>query len=213
MKKFVFVLSFVTLFVIQNTVAQSEIGIIVSPALSVNRVTTDQGTYHVSSNGAKLKMSIGAFADIFLEENYYFSTGLILTPKSIGIRYIPTGATSEKTESYKTQYLQVPITLKLYTNEVALDKRVFVQFGLINEINIDKQIKKSEDQVLQNFRTFDFSVMIRSGLDFRLGYDTSIFAGISYTRGLVNAVSQYILPDETLKIKNDMISIDLGVRF
>jgi hypothetical protein len=213
MKKNVLAFVFMASFFVLPSYGQTEIGIVLSPLLSVNRVTTETGIYNLTSGGAKVKLSVGAFADLFLRENYYFSTGLFLTPKNITIRYNPDNGVGQIRESFRVQYLQIPATIKLYTNEVALDRRIFIQFGFLNEININKKAQTEPNNVLRNFRLFDFSLLFRGGLDFRLGYNTALFTGISYTRGLTNVLGRYSLPNESLKIKNDLLSLDIGIRF
>jgi hypothetical protein len=201
------------LFSVQHLFAQTEIGVLLSPLLSANRVATETDAYNLTSGSAKIKLSFGAFADLFLKENYYFSTGLALAPKNITIRYNLPDAAGQIRESYTVQYLQIPATFKLYTNEVALDRRIFVQFGLLNEIKINEKELTELNPVIRNFRFFDFSLLFRGGLDFRLGYNTAFFTGVSYTRGLINVLTRHNLPNETIKIKNDLVSLDFGIRF
>lgn len=217
MKKFI-LLSIALLFtIIHPAFSQTEIGVIVSPSLAANRVATDDNSSAIKADAARIKLSFGAFADLFLTENYYFSTGIMLAPKNSGVQYASSTA-GEVSESFRLQYLQIPLTLKLFTNEVALDKRIFVQFGILNEIKIDEKLRTDNDatngsEVIGGFRFFDFSGLLRAGLDFRIGYDTSIFAGISYTRGLTNVLREYSYPDTSLKIKNDLVSLDFGIKF
>jgi hypothetical protein len=213
MKKFILTFAFVIYFFVLPSFGQTELGIMLSPSLSVNRITTETGIYNLTSGGAKVKLSVGAFADLFLRENYYFSTGLFLIPKNVTIRYTPDIGLGQIRESFRVQYLQIPASIKLYTNEVALDRRIFAQFGFLNEIKINQKAQTEFNNVLRNFRLFDISLLIRGGLDFRLGYNTSLFTGISYTRGLTNVLGRHSLSNESLNIKNDLLSLDVGIRF
>ena len=191
--------------------AQFDMGLMVGPVMSLNRIESEPDEDLVDPNGASLRISLGVFTDFFLKENYYLSSGLFLAPKNVGIEYRLSGGEVGE-ESYNIQYLQIPVTLKLYTNEVALDKRIFVQLGLLNEINIDQNEKEGNFQIIQDFNRFDFSLLFRAGLDFRIGYNTAVFGGIGYSRGLTNVINSHAELQE-LRVKNDVISIDLGIRF
>lgn len=213
MKKKGFLILFFSIAISSPLMAQTEIGLMLSPALSANRTITENDAYNMVSGTAKLKLSFGAFIDWLLQENYYFSTGLIFAPKNVTVQYTPAAGGPEVEESFNLQYLQVPVSLKLYTNELALDKRIFAQFGILNEVNIDQKPEEKPGMALQKFRFFDFSLFIRGGLDFRVGYNTALFAGLSYSRGLINVLSRYQLPGESVRIKNDLVSLDVGIRF
>lgn len=201
-------------FLLGSAFSQTEVGIIVSPSLSANRVATEDYSPSIKAGGARLKLALGAFADVFLAENYYFSSGISLATKNAGVKYVSSTA-GQASEEYRLQYIQIPLTLKLFTNEVALDKRIFVQFGILNEIKIDekRQTGNTTGEAIGGFRFYDFSGLLRAGLDFRIGYDTSVFAAISYTRGLTNVLRDHSYPVASLQIKNDIVGLDFGIKF
>ncbi len=207
MKKYLVILTI--LVSISYAKAQTELGLKISPLLSVNRAADDDDALSVSADGVGFRMSFGPIVDIYLKENYYFSTGLFYTPKRAGV--VVSEAGFSKKEDYKLQYLQVPATLKLYTNELALDKRLYFQLGGIAELKIHEKNDES-DIYIEKFRPIDFSVMAGLGLEYRLGVSSSIFGGISYTRGLINAASKR-LDDADFSIKNDLVSLDFGIKF
>src|SRR5699024_4570828 len=131
MKRYCLVLGLFLILFTAN--AQTKIGIKVSPLLSVNRVSTDDGNIAAASDGVGLRFSFGPIVDFFLKENYYFSTGILYTPKRAGIS-IKDELGIQRSEDYKLQYLQIPAMIKLFTNELALDTRVYFKFGAIPEI-------------------------------------------------------------------------------
>lgn len=189
--------------------AQTKIGLKISPLLSVNRAAVDENNLNIGSDGAGFKMSVGPVVDFYLKENYYFSTGLFYTPKRAGISINDNGITKE--EEYNLQYLQVPATIKLFTNELALDKRLYFQLGGVTEIKIHEK-NEGADNYIEKFRFFDFSVMAGFGLEYRIGVSSTIFGGISYTRGLINAASKR-KNDYDFSVKNDLVSLDFGIMF
>lgn len=189
---------------------QTQIGLKLSPALSVNRVQSDSESQHFSANGAGGRISFGPILDLFLRDNYYFSTGLLYTPKRAGVSATRNGVKIE--EAYSLQYLQIPATLKLFTNEVALDKRLYFQVGGLTEIKVNEKDGQG-DILVDKFRFFDFSLVCGVGLEYRLGVDTSIFGGLSYNRGLFNAASKQSGDYDDFRLKNDMLMLDFGVKF
>ncbi|MDH5365890.1 MAG: PorT family protein, partial [Cyclobacteriaceae bacterium] len=114
------------------------------------------------------------------------------------------------------QYLQLPIALKLYTNEIMLDTRIYVSMGLMAEINIDeKQAKNYSSPLIADFSLFDTSLLLGVGIEYNIGTHTAIYGGFSYNRGLLNSIADYrvVRNDNNLKIHNDLINLDLGVKF
>jgi hypothetical protein len=189
--------------------AQTQIGFKVSPLLSVNRVASDDVNISATSDGVGFRASFGPIVDFFLMENYYFSTGLLYTPKRAGVTIREGGA--EQSEDYKLQYLQLPATLKMFTNELALDTRLYFQVGGIPEVKIDEK-ETSGDTFVRKFRAFDFSVMAGFGVEYRLGVSSTAFAGITYSRGLINSASKRF-DNHDFKLKHDLVSLDFGMKF
>lgn len=191
--------------------SQVELGLQLSPSLSFNRVNDDDASLGVSSDGVGFRMVGGLMGDIYLQENYYFSTGLFFVSKRVGIEV--QDATSNVEEAYRLHYLQIPATLKLFTNEVALDMRIYFQIGLTLDVNILEDNITENASYIQNFRNFDSNVLLASGLEYRIGYSTTVYGGLSYRRGLVNVVRDVDMGVGDVIIKNDMLSLDLGVKF
>ena len=196
-----------------ESLAQNKIGIKIAPALSFTRASTNSDTLDISSDGSGVRFIGGSYFDFIIDENYYFSTGLFYGTKRAGFTLTNLNTQQIIKESYNLQYLQIPLTLKLYTNEVKLDTRVYVQFGLQGEILVDSKENRKGHFVIEDFRTFDSSVLIGTGFEFRAGLNTILSAGLSYSRGLIDSVSDEINTDRDLMIKNDMLSLDIGVKF
>jgi len=209
MKKWVIVIF--CCFVSSFCAAQVDLGIQVSPSLSFNRLHETSDTADLSSKGTGAKLQAGLVADFLLTKSYYFSTGVFFVPKKISLQ---DNRTPSVTEEFHVQYLQFPAMLKLYTEEIALDTRIFVQSGFTAEVKIDDKSDTPEPAYLGNFRTVNASWVIGAGLEYRIGYSTTVFGGFSYRRGLVNAIASPLQPmDGDLSIKTDFLSLDLGIKF
>jgi hypothetical protein len=195
--------------------AQIQLGFKASPYWSSNRVNIGSST-DVSNDGNALRFTLGPVADISINGNdsYFFSTGLWFSARRAGISYL--NDNSERiTQSYNLQYLSVPVTMKLYTQEVLLDKRIYFQFGPTIDIKISDKLKEGDpdNQLVEKFRFIDLSLFMSAGMDWYMGGTTRIYGGLTYSRGLINAASKTIEPLNDMSYKNDLFGIELGVMF
>lgn len=190
--------------------SQFKIGLQVSPSLSFNRVR-DEAPADFSPSGIGGRLIMGIIADYNFQENYFASSGLFFIPKRVGLR----GSSPDQIkEIHRLHYLQIPATLKLFTNEVALDTRIYFQVGLTADIKILEDNISDQTQYIADFRPVDSSVLIGAGTEYRFGYNTIVFGGLTYRRGLSNIIRNRQDPSATgLIIKNDMLSLDLGIKF
>lgn len=208
-------LLFFLLFVFAATEAQVQVrmGVQASPIFTVNRVKSLSDSVNLTPDGTRLRMMAGPVFDFMLRENYYFSTGILYSPKVVGFNASYENSTREFDEQYVLQYLRVPLSLRLFTNEISLDNRLYVQFGITADIKIYEEAGSRDAFLVNDFTTFDGTALIGLGLEHRIGYNTFIFAGFSYSRGLVNTVSNHVNLDDDIKSRNDIFSLDLGVFF
>lgn len=190
------------------TMAQTKLGLKVAPVASSNRATND--AQDVESDGSKMKVSIGLIVDKPLTETYYFSTGLVYIPKRVAFRF--SDPTIED-EEYNLQYLQIPLSLKLFTNEIAPDIKMFFQVGAGLEFKVYEEKQDPDYFIVNEFNAMDLSVILGSGVEYRAGINTTLFGGISYQRGLTNVLGEPAVGFEDLQLRSTILSIDLGVKF
>lgn len=191
--------------------AQFQLGFKFSPTISTNRIDSDSETRSFSSDGAGVKFNVGLLADYQLTDNYFFSTGIFLASKQSAFKV--SDALGTRTEEYALQYVQIPVTLKLFTNEIALDKRIYFQVGGTMDVNVKEKPKKDSYTYIEDFRLFDSSLIIGVGLEYKVGVSTIVFGGFTYSRGLLNTIDKHLNPDDDLIFKNDYVGLDLGVKF
>nr|GFD43164.1 hypothetical protein [Tanacetum cinerariifolium] len=86
--------------------------------------------------------------DYFFGENYAFNTGLFLTGKGGTISYTEQlnfrPGTARVEQKIAMQYLELPLTVKLFTNEVAPDTRLYFQVG--GSIAVPVQVRIDGDK-------------------------------------------------------------------
>ena len=209
--------------------AQLEIGLKVSPAITNIRTdaTADQ---EFVSKSAKFNLGGALVADYFFGQNAAFSTGLALTGKGGTITYrgsaLGAGAITRE-QDISVQYLELPLSIKLFTNEIATDIRLYFQVGGSLATPIGAKINGSkrytdpdtnvEAKALTHIFFFDANALAGLGAEYQLGQTTKFFGGFSYHRGLVNMDSYF--GDERKSdfkdviLKNNVFALDLGLKF
>ncbi|MEM8894206.1 MAG: porin family protein [Bacteroidota bacterium] len=195
--------------------AQTKLGLKFSPSASLNRISNQSDTLDFSDDGAAIRFLFGLTADVPISDTYSFSTGVIYTPKHVSFAAVGENGGSYliDLEEYRLHYLMIPISLKLYTNEIQPDAKLYFQVGATGEVKIFDEPKDERFIGIEDFNLFNASVLLGAGLEYKVGLNTILTAGFSYYRGLLNAIDQTIPIDDELIIKNDMISFDVGVKF
>jgi hypothetical protein len=233
MKKIFFTLA--ALAVAPAAFAQVEIGLKVSPSISYLRTDSPAGM-SFQKESSKFSFGGGIFLDYFFGENYAFNTGVFLTGKGGSFSYLdgysgvvitpgPTGPT-RVTQKLAIQYLEIPATIKLFTNEVAPDTRLYFQVGgsigfpVSTRINGDKYFtdtynNNAQTEASSHVLVVDANLIGGLGVEYQLGKSTKFFTGISYHHGLVN-LDRYFEKSRgfsDVNIKNSVVALDLGLKF
>ncbi|WP_066506280.1 porin family protein [Rufibacter sp. DG15C] len=211
-----------------NASAQVEIGVKISPSLAFSR-TIAQDKYKFEAEGSKPGFGVGVVADYFFGTNYAVSGGLTYNIKGGNVSYdysYPDPASTgtirvQGKDELSLQYLEIPIALKLFTNEITTDTRFYFQAGtslntMLNAKVNEKKVDDGGDKFTKRFNTFEIDVLIGVGAEKKIGESTKLFAGITYHRGLTDADDAYyadLFGDDKVELKNNSFSLDLGVKF
>lgn len=194
--------------------AQEQISIKISPGLSYGRVHTDPDTASFKSDGIALRGKLGAIYDWPIKENYYLSTGAFFVAKQISIKK---NDPSYLKEQHEIQYLQVPVLLKLYTSEVILDTRLYVEFGITGAIKINDRVTNlvGNEQFVTKLRRWEIGGVIGCGVEYNFSLFTSVFAGISYQPAFSSMLLEQRDSNTFPKLFGyaDLITIDVGIKF
>ncbi len=210
MKKYYILVSLI-LFLSTYAVSQVKIGANILPGISANRISSDSDTISFSNDGVGYRIALGILLDFETKKNYYFSTGIYWFPERVGIKAVSTEG--EKQQSFNLQYLHIPLNFKLLTDEFSIDKWFFFQFGMAFEMKIDESGKYSEEVHIEKFNFWDIVLDLGIGIEMKLGQNTALFSGITYYRGLLNAVKPQPYLQDELTIKNDYWALNLGIKF
>lgn len=204
--------------------AQVEIGLKVSPSVT-NLRADSPSAYGFQGESSKLGIGGGLIVDYFFGENYAFSTGLELTGKGGKISYFDATLNRRQEQKIGLQYLQVPVTVKLFTNDVTTDTKVYFQLGgslnaaIAGRVNGDKRYVDpatgQETKASKHAIIPDASLRGGIGIEYQLGQSTKMIAGVSYHRGLFN-IDRYFDKERgftDVQLKNSEFALDLGIKF
>ena len=201
-----------------------ELGIKITPSIAGSRVIAPSEV-NFEKEGANFRFGFGVIADLYFTDNAAFSTGLSFTGKGGTVSYpnslITPGSTNGRiTDEISLQYLEIPLTVKLFTNEVAPDMHIFFQTGFslnprmgakVNGEKLDQT--NNNEKYSKRFNVLDADVILGTGLEYQVGETTKLFGGISYHRGLVSIDDYYESKNDKIELRNNVISLDLGVKF
>jgi len=160
----------------------------------------------VQGNGSLFGYNFGVEMDNFFAQNYAISTGLTINTTGGKLQYAEQNTFTIGDESvvtspnatleYRLKYLEIPLALKLQTNDMQRSSFYGV-FGLSSQINIktnDGSGKNLNDEV----RLFNFGYKFGGGMKYSIGGDAFIKAGLTYNQGLSDITSNKNIDDRAV---------------
>ncbi|RZL34547.1 MAG: PorT family protein [Pedobacter sp.] len=168
-------------------------------------------------NGTNLGFTYGLLGDFNFAENYSFATGLTITTingKSTEINPVQYTAPGTYDLKYKMQYLQIPLSIKLKTDEKD-DMKFYGQFGLTTDFRLGARYDVEQGntpladgvKATDHTKFFRAGMLIGGGVEYRLSGKTSLLGGITYNNGLTN------IAKKPHSVKNHYVGINIGVFF
>jgi hypothetical protein len=209
-----------------------KVGLKFSPAFSFASVRDkkDGDSMSLSKNGTQFRFVAGPVFEFRLTDNVWFTTGLWYSPRAVRINtntLHKNGYYVSGSSQYNLQYLMVPLYFKFNTNEITSGLSIYFNLGGTVDFKIVEKSVGSDDAGLMLmaernnkslFSVFDASLLLGTGVEYKLGDATILFAGLSYNRGLINTVNPLLESNgmklyQHVAIKNNLINIDLGIKF
>ena len=180
-------------------------------------------TDRIEKDGTQPGFSWGLIAEYYFHQNYGIVSGLSMTMLGGNLLYhdavsISTGGSgnvlvpAESTVAFHANYLTIPVALKLKTNEIGYFT-YYAQMGLTQYINIGARATAtgsglSKDNVAKEINLLNMSYFFGGGVEYNIGGNTSITAGVFYDNGFVD-----VLSNNDHKAVLNFITIRLGVLF
>ena len=230
MKKLLLIASFIlgSLSIFAQEEPAFHFGVKASPSLAWLR----SDTKGYASDGSKFGFSYGLITDFNFASKYAFSTGIDITYRGGKFKKVEKLKTIvnqdsviETSTSYVLQYLEIPITLKLKTNEIG-SVTYYVQVGVAPGINIrarknyasstqttvlgTKYTTTAEENKLdaQNeINSLNLSMIIGGGVEYTLSGQTVLVGGIQFNNGFLDVF------DDTPKVNSNYLALTLGILF
>lgn len=202
----------------ENSYKKFRFGLAVQPNLSWMKVESKE----FESNGISPKFSYGLLAEFAFAQNYGLATGIQILTTGGPVNYkIPVYFREDGNidlisnsnfllgrRNYGTQYLNVPLSLKMRTNEIGY-MTYFAQFGLdagfktnakSNDTGTSNAAVTLTPQTPANNRAkhninndvnfFRLALNIGAGAEYNLSGSTSFVFGINYSNGFVNVLKK-----------------------
>lgn len=168
----------------------------------------------INSEGARFAFTYGAIVDFIIDDNerYSITSGVQIAMDGGKLSSFPleriAGQSAEMTA--KIQYLELPVGLKLRSNETSSNLTFYGVLGIINGINIraradhfyediskgqrkdDKNVKlrglEFYPNKIQKVVPYQLSLQFEGGTEFRVAENTSIVGGLFFRNGFTNII-------------------------
>jgi hypothetical protein len=211
------------LFLSITSYSQVKLGLKFAPGFSFNRVTGEDlsGYSAYKKNGLGVRFIAGPEVYFQMGDNAALVTGVWFSSRRVALKYQSPFA--DVKETYNLQYISLPLYLKLYTNEIATDTKVYFNVGGTFDVKLkDNNLKTNvATPTISKWKPIDAMVTLGTGIQLQMGESTYLLAGISYNRGLVNVVGSKTkfsdgagnIVDPKIKLNSDLLLLDIGLRF
>ena len=189
MKKLFVTLSLAVLSILANA-ADSKLHFGLKAAPSLAWLRTD--TKGLESDGSKFGFSYGLLTEFNFADNYAFATGIDITYRGGKFKNVSTinsatdTVTTSTSSKFTLQYVEIPITLKLKTNEIGY-LTYYLQAGLAPGLKIrarksfesaiqtksggnttNSSVSESDVDIMKDINNFNLSMIIGGGLEYTL---------------------------------------------
>jgi len=209
MKKLILCICF--LFCLGNLQAQrTQFGFFIHP--HSNFQTIDATNIEGSTN---IGFSYGVVFDYALTDQFILHTGLAHTLLSSNLIYSLPNSDERETQDYSLQYVEIPFSIKVKTNELGHFK-YFGLFGLSPGFPVrarkdfgslafsEENVRAGKDLVKLNF-----PLIFGAGIEYALAERTALFGQLQFNNGLTNVYDD----NDKNKISWKQLGIKAGIFF
>jgi hypothetical protein len=190
---------------------------------------------NVASDGVRFGFSYGAIVDFVIDNNdrYFITSGLNIALD--GGKLIGTSLERIQAQSTlvaKLQYLEIPVGLKLRSNETASNLTFYGVLGLVNGFRIrsrgdytyfdgiNPESKRDETNIgitdlrffpadIKRINLWQLSMQFEGGAEYRVGDNTSIVGGLFFNNGFTNMIKN----DDSERTVGRQIGLRVAVMF
>lgn|SRR5690606_16416500 len=167
----------------------------------------------VYKSDAKFGYAYGLLADIGFARNYFFSTGLTINTlytdvNSMMYHTVSSTPSATDTKNFRLQYVEVPLSIKLKTNEGNLG-RFYGQFGFTAGVKVSGKEKfdnTNKYNTISGDDIFRLGLIIGTGAEWRVSNSLSAVTGVTYNNGFTRTMKEG-------SPKLSYVSLNLGLLF
>lgn len=178
---------------------------------------------HFEGNGASMGFAWGLVTDVTLMENYYLTSGIKLNYFK-GKIAAPVAAFGNLEQEFNMRYLEIPLALKLRTNELLPRMKFYGTIGLEAGVRIraKSNISATVSGVVQETEKVDVkeitqpvicNLAVGAGMEFAVDDALDIVAGVSFHNGLTGALKSKKSNPIQYKAMPYYFSFDIAVLF
>lgn len=163
-----------------------------------------------SSDGARIGFSYGVLGDFSVaqNQNYYFSTAFTVT--SVNGKAEITDETGTSNAVYKLQYIEIPLTLKLKSNQKE-SGRFYGQFGLGTGVKIgakrDLGAGNDDVNISKQINNVRLSLIAGGGAEWQLDRNMALLTGLTFNNGFTDIF------DGSGNARSSYVAFNLGIFF
>ena len=179
-------------------------GLHFSPNISWLKATSDG----YDGNGNKLGFSYGLSVEYFLNKNTLISSGIDLLYAGGDVKYkgvtveLPQNYPADVEQAYNIRYIELPITLKLRTNEIGYFT-YFGKFGVktgfnyransnadftYKDVSTPKTLthSASSNNAKPDINFMNMCLVVGIGAEYSISGNTSLMLGLTFNNGFIN---------------------------
>ncbi len=197
-----FILIFSFIIKIEPAKCESRFGIKLSPDLSINNVKPSD-----FSSSPSFGFECGFIYDFTFRENHNIGTGLLFFYQGVNIKH------KEKDFSFGVDYLEIPIVLKLYTNEILIDTQLFLFTGFLMGLKLIETTPKALDEKESLFRRVKLDFSLGGGIEYEFAMNTNLFFELGYRFSTFNCIQSGKTNIALKSLMSHILSFSLGIRF
>ena len=217
--------------------AQWRLGIQASPAIT----WMASNDLSIGSSGPGVAIKLGPVGEYYFQENYAILTGIAVVfnqggtlTHTIGGNIWPNAAVESRTDGldmipngstlgYKFQMVEIPIGLKMRTNEIGYIRyygetpfTIGIRTQARGSVN-GGTLTTSKENITKDTNLLNFSWGIGGGLEYSFTQSTALVAGINYQGGILDLTKESgLLTDGTTltaKVVMHQVNFKLAVMF
>jgi len=177
---------------------------------------------NITNDGTRMGLNIGLVMDAYFTDNYAFATGVSINNVGGKLMYADTfqlitsystlTLDSGTSATYKLQYVNIPLGLKLRTNEIGYFTFTS-NVGLTPQINIKARVNSednniADENISDEIKLFNLAYHIGAGVEYSIGGSSAISVSIIYTNGVLDITER-----EEDKINLNNIAVKIGLMF